>query len=42
MRERANLLDGHCEVTSTIGEGTTVEATVPLHRVAVEAMVRRD
>ena len=42
MRERANLLDGHCEVSSTVGEGTTVEATVPLHRVAVDALVRGD
>lgn len=40
MRERANLLDGHCEVSSTVGEGTTVVASVPLHRVAVDAMVR--
>ena len=40
MRERANLLDGHCEIRSTIGEGTTVEATVPLHRVAVGVLVR--
>ena len=42
MRERANLLDGHCEVSSTVGEGTTVEATVPLHRVSVDALVRGD
>lgn len=38
MRERANLLDGHCEVYSSIGVGTTVEATVPLHRTAVDAL----
>ncbi len=37
MRERANLLDGHCEVRSSIGAGTTVDATVPLHRPSVEA-----
>ncbi len=37
MRERANLLDGHCEVTSMIGSGTTVDATVPLHRVPADA-----
>ncbi len=37
MRERANLLDGRCEVTSSIGSGTTVDATVPLHRVPVDA-----
>ena len=42
MRERANLLDGHCEVSSTVGEGTTVGATVPLHRVSVDALVRGD
>ncbi len=40
MRERANLLDGHCEVYSSIGVGTTVEATVPLHRAAVDALRR--
>ena len=32
MRERASLLDGHCDVLSAPGHGTVVEATVPLHR----------
>ena len=36
MRERANLLDGHCEVHSHPGGGTTVEATIPLHRVTLD------
>jgi len=30
MRERASLLGGRCEVRSTPGHGTVVEATVPL------------
>lgn len=30
MYERANLLDGHCTVSSTPDEGTVVEATIPL------------
>ncbi len=42
MRERANLLDGRCEVRSVVGGGTTVDATVPLHRVAVEVLARVD
>jgi signal transduction histidine kinase len=37
MRERAHLLDGRCEVRSTPGQGTTVEATIPLSRVALHA-----
>ena len=41
MRERANLLDGHCEVSSTVAEGTTVAATVPLHGAAVDVDARR-
>lgn len=36
MRERAILLDGHCEVTSSLGRGTTVEATIPLYRVVAD------
>lgn len=36
MRERAILLDGRCEVRSFLAHGTTVEATIPLHRVAVD------
>jgi signal transduction histidine kinase len=42
MRERATLLDGHCAVHSANGEGTTVDATVPLHRVAVDLFGRGD
>lgn len=29
MRERAHLIDGHCTITSTPGNGTTVEVWVP-------------
>ena len=38
MRERAILLDGRCEVRSTLGQGTTVESSIPLHRAAVERL----
>ena len=41
MRERANLLDGHCEVSSTDAGGTTVAATVPLHCAVVDVLARR-
>ncbi len=37
MRERASLLDGRCDVRSTPGCGTVVEATVPLHARSVGA-----
>ncbi|MEO2108752.1 MAG: GAF domain-containing sensor histidine kinase [Actinomycetota bacterium] len=36
MAERAVLLGAHLGVTSTIGEGTTVTLTVPLHPTAPE------
>ncbi len=32
IRERLNLVNGHCVVTSTPGEGTRVEAWVPLRQ----------
>lgn len=37
MRERANLLNGHCEIRSSLGEGTRVDAVIPLHRAGVDA-----
>jgi signal transduction histidine kinase len=40
MRERANLLDGHCEVRSSPGSGTTVIATIPLQRASVGLLHR--
>ena len=32
MQERAELIRGHLEVTSTLGEGTTVSLIMPLHQ----------
>lgn len=37
MRERAELLGGHCTVDSSPGGGTTVEATIPLDSPELEA-----
>lgn len=37
MRERAELLGGHCTVESAPGGGTTVEATIPLESPELEA-----
>ncbi len=39
MRERANLLDGHCEIHSLPGAGTTVRATIPLQRSSVDLLL---
>jgi len=40
MRERASLLDGHCDVLSAPGHGAVVEATVPLQRALKGAIIR--
>jgi signal transduction histidine kinase len=37
MRERATLVGGECRIQSTVGQGTVVEATVPIPKPTVSS-----
>ena len=34
LRERAQLANGHCEITSNVGEGTTISVNIPLQSLS--------
>ena len=42
LQERAEILGGHMSITSAPGEGTTVEATLPLQVIDMEEMMEEE